>query len=55
MKCISFPKLNAIVKEGLILLKARYAAHCLLEHSIETVASLGDKQAQCLTEPPDDG
>jgi hypothetical protein len=44
MKCISSQKLNnTIVKEGLILLQARYATQYLLENSIETVACLGDK------------
>ena len=44
MRCIWSQKLNnTIVKEGLILLQARYATQYLLEHSIETVASLGDQ------------
>jgi hypothetical protein len=44
MKCISAQKLNnTIVKEGQIMLWVRYATQHLLEHSIETVASLGAK------------
>jgi len=44
MKFISSQKLNkTIVKEGLILLQVRYETQYLLEHSIETIASLGDK------------